>query len=151
MPPTAQAEIDAWQKHEDESRNHLAQKLEDTTFLQADEYDTVVQMWEWISNEFTALSAHAVTAIQAEFDSCNCSEHGNVPMHLELLKMKHKGLVAVGAVLSDSQYATRIINSLRRYYQRYLSTLSKLLSSPRIFHARLQLQHRHLVQLPLLV
>ncbi|KAJ6523170.1 hypothetical protein B0H19DRAFT_854490, partial [Mycena capillaripes] len=56
MPPTAQAEIDAWQKHEDESRNHLAQKLEDTTFLQADEYDTVVQMWEWISNEFTALS-----------------------------------------------------------------------------------------------
>ncbi|KAF7344178.1 hypothetical protein MVEN_01708200 [Mycena venus] len=124
MPPAAQAEIDAWQKHEDESRNHLAQKLEDTTFLQADEYDTVAEMWEWISNEFTALSVHAVAAMQAEFDSCNCGEHGNVRTHLELLKMKHKGLVAVGVALLDSQYATRIINSLPRYYQRYLSTIT---------------------------
>ncbi|KAJ7800600.1 hypothetical protein B0H13DRAFT_1932556 [Mycena leptocephala] len=39
--------------------------------------------------------------MQAEFDSCNCGEHGNVRTHLELLKMKHKGLVAVGVALSD--------------------------------------------------
>ncbi|KAJ7906352.1 hypothetical protein B0H13DRAFT_1880666 [Mycena leptocephala] len=46
-------------------------------------------------------SAHAIAAMQAEFDSCNCGEHGNVRTHLELLKMKHKGLVAVGVALSD--------------------------------------------------
>ncbi|KAJ7142707.1 hypothetical protein C8R44DRAFT_603132, partial [Mycena epipterygia] len=53
VPPAVQAEIDEWDKHEDESRNHLAQKLEDTTFLQADEKSTVAEMWDWISNEFT--------------------------------------------------------------------------------------------------
>ncbi|KAJ6543207.1 hypothetical protein DFH09DRAFT_826494, partial [Mycena vulgaris] len=53
VPPAQQAEIDEWEKHENESRNHLAQKLEDTTFLQADEKNTVAEMWEWISNEFT--------------------------------------------------------------------------------------------------
>ncbi|KAJ7264830.1 hypothetical protein C8J57DRAFT_1069905 [Mycena rebaudengoi] len=45
-PPAAQAEIDEWEKHEDEARNHLAQKLEDTTFLKADEKHTVADMWE---------------------------------------------------------------------------------------------------------
>ncbi|KAJ7901224.1 hypothetical protein B0H14DRAFT_3739118 [Mycena olivaceomarginata] len=63
-------------KYEDESRNHLAQKLEDMTFLQADD-------------------AHTVAAMQAEFDSCNGGEHGNARTHLELLKMKHKGLVTL--------------------------------------------------------
>ncbi|KAJ7200287.1 hypothetical protein B0H12DRAFT_998449, partial [Mycena haematopus] len=53
VPPAAQAEIDEWQKHEHEARNYLVQKLEDTTFLQADEHATVAEMWEWISNEFT--------------------------------------------------------------------------------------------------
>ncbi|KAJ7263709.1 hypothetical protein C8J57DRAFT_1332544 [Mycena rebaudengoi] len=123
-PPAAQAEIDEWEKHEDEARNHLAQKLEDTTFLQADEKDTVADMWEWISNEFTALSAHVVASMQADFDNCNCGENGNVRTHLEALKLKHKGLVAVGVTLTDSQYATRIINSLPRAYQRYLSTIT---------------------------
>ncbi|KAJ6626407.1 hypothetical protein B0H10DRAFT_1655086, partial [Mycena sp. CBHHK59/15] len=55
-PPAAQADIDEWDKHEDEARNHLTQKLEDSTFLQANERATVADMWEWISNKFTALS-----------------------------------------------------------------------------------------------
>ncbi|KAJ7739714.1 hypothetical protein DFH07DRAFT_679865, partial [Mycena maculata] len=111
VPPAAQAEIDEWDKHEDEAHNYLAQKLEDTTLLQADKRSTVAEMWEWINNEFTALSAHV-----ADFDNCNCGENGNVCTHLDLLKMKHKSLVAVGVTLSDSQYATRIINSLPRAY-----------------------------------
>jgi hypothetical protein len=119
MPPAAQADINEWEKHEDEAHNYLAQKLEDTTLLRADERNTVGEMWEWVSNEFTALSAHVVAAMQADFDNCNCGENGNVRTHLDLLKMKHKSLVAVGVTLSDSQYATRIINSLPRAYQRY--------------------------------
>ncbi|KAJ6481302.1 hypothetical protein C8R47DRAFT_982693, partial [Mycena vitilis] len=107
-PPAVQADLDEWTKHEDEAHNYLAQKLEDTTLLQANELDTVAAMWEWISNEFTALSAHSVAAMQADFDNCNCGESGNVRTHLDQLKMKHRNLVAVGVVLSDSQYATRI-------------------------------------------
>ncbi|KAJ6598002.1 hypothetical protein B0H10DRAFT_1888205, partial [Mycena sp. CBHHK59/15] len=53
VPPAAQVEIDEWDKHEDEAHNYLAQKLEDTTLLQADERATVAEMWEWINNEFT--------------------------------------------------------------------------------------------------
>ncbi|KAJ7135464.1 hypothetical protein C8R43DRAFT_894097, partial [Mycena crocata] len=107
-PPAVQAEIDEWEKHEDESHNYLAQKLEDTTLLQADEKNTVAEMWEWISDEFTTLSSHVVAAMQANFDNCNCGENGNVRAHLDLLKMKHKSLVAVGVSLTDSEYATRI-------------------------------------------
>ncbi|KAJ7222560.1 hypothetical protein GGX14DRAFT_353122, partial [Mycena pura] len=108
VPPAAQTEIDEWEQHEDEAHNFLAQKLEDTTLLQADEKNTVAEMWEWINDEFTALSSHVVAAMQADFDSCNCGENGNVHTHLDQLKMKHKSLVAVGVVLTDSQYATRI-------------------------------------------
>ncbi|KAJ7265086.1 hypothetical protein C8J57DRAFT_1330837, partial [Mycena rebaudengoi] len=71
-------EIDEWEKHEDEARNHLAQKLEDATFLQADEKGTVADI------------AHVVASMQADFDNCNCRENGT---------LKHKGLVAVGAAL----------------------------------------------------
>ncbi|KAJ7063911.1 hypothetical protein C8F01DRAFT_37327 [Mycena amicta] len=81
-------------------------------------------MWEWISNKFTALSAHVIASMQADFDSFSCGENGNVRTHLEQLELKHKALVAVGVKLSDSQYATRIINSLPRSYQKYLSTIS---------------------------
>ncbi|KAJ7347980.1 hypothetical protein DFH08DRAFT_699114, partial [Mycena albidolilacea] len=124
VPPAQQVEIDEWEKNEDEAHNSLAQRLEDTTLLQADEWNTVAEMWEWITNEFTALSAHVVAAMQVDFDNCNCGENGNVCTHPDLLKMKHKSLVAVGVVLTDSQYATRIINSLPRAYQRYLSTIT---------------------------
>ncbi|KAJ7359269.1 hypothetical protein DFH08DRAFT_685941, partial [Mycena albidolilacea] len=55
-PPAAQAELDQWDKDENEAHNYLAQRLEDNTLLQADELDTVAEMWDWITNEFTAMS-----------------------------------------------------------------------------------------------
>ncbi|KAJ6628638.1 hypothetical protein B0H10DRAFT_1990620, partial [Mycena sp. CBHHK59/15] len=112
VPPAAQADIDEWEKHEDESRNHLAQKLEDTTFLQADEKSTVAEMWEWISNEFTALSAHVVASMQADFDNCNCGESGNVCMHLDLLKMKHRARYL--ATITSSAKAALVATNLAR-------------------------------------
>ncbi|KAJ7702926.1 hypothetical protein B0H16DRAFT_1347283, partial [Mycena metata] len=108
VPPAAQAEIDEWEKHEDEAHNFLAQKLEDNTLLQANEKATVADMWEWISDEYTALSSHVIAAMQADFDNCNCGENGNVRAHLDQLTLKHRKLVAVGVILTDSQYATRI-------------------------------------------
>jgi hypothetical protein len=125
-PPAAQAEIDEWQKKEDEAHNYLAQRLEDTTLLLADEFSTVAEMWEWISNELTALSSHVIASMQAEFDGLTCGKNGNVHTHLEQLQLKYKALVAVGVKLSDSQYAMRIINSLLHSYQCYLSTISSL-------------------------
>jgi hypothetical protein len=80
--------------------------------------DTVAGMWGWVTNEFTAMSAHVI--VQSDFDNLNYGENGNVHTHLEQLKLKYKGLVAVGVKLTNSQYATRIINSLPRTYQRYL-------------------------------
>ncbi|KAJ6580323.1 hypothetical protein B0H10DRAFT_1962557 [Mycena sp. CBHHK59/15] len=112
VPPAQQAEIDEWEKHEDDSRNHLAQKLEDTMFLQADENSTVAEMWEWISNEFTTLSAHVVASMQADFDNCNCGESGNVCMHLDLLKMKHLSM----RLGSSTPFP--------HAYQRYLATIT---------------------------
>ncbi|KAJ7073667.1 hypothetical protein C8F01DRAFT_970895, partial [Mycena amicta] len=107
-PPAAQAEIDTWNTAEDQAHNYLAQKLDDMTLLLVDEQKTVADMWEWISNKFTALSAHVIASMQADFDSFSCGENGNVRTHLEQLELKHKALVAVGVKLSDSQYATRI-------------------------------------------
>ncbi|KAJ7189825.1 hypothetical protein GGX14DRAFT_382857, partial [Mycena pura] len=117
-PPAAQAEIDEWVKHESEARNYLGQRLEDSTFLQANTRTTVAEMWDYVSSRTTALSAHVVAAMQADFDNCNCGEKENVRTHLEEnLKVKYFALLAVGVTMSDSQYATRIINSLPRYYQ----------------------------------
>ncbi|KAJ6452056.1 hypothetical protein C8R45DRAFT_764303, partial [Mycena sanguinolenta] len=67
VPPAAQAEIDQCQKQEDEAHNYLAQHLKDTALLLADEFDAVPDVWEWISNEFTALSSHVVASMQADF------------------------------------------------------------------------------------
>ncbi|KAK7000934.1 hypothetical protein R3P38DRAFT_3614509 [Favolaschia claudopus] len=130
-PPAAQAEIDLWMKHESEARNFLTQRLEDSMFLQADQRPTVAEMWEYISNKVTALSAHVVASLQADFDNCNCGDKDNVRTHLEInLADKYLNLIAVGVIMSDSQYATRIVNSLPRNYQSYLSTGDAHHSSP---------------------
>ncbi|KAK7014565.1 hypothetical protein R3P38DRAFT_3573267 [Favolaschia claudopus] len=122
-PPAAQAEIDEWVKHESEARNFLTQRLEDAMFLQADLQPTVALMWEYISNKVTALSAHVVASRQADFDNCNCGDKDDLRHHLEInLRTKYMNLITLGVTMTDSQYATRIINSLPRHYQSYLST-----------------------------
>ncbi|KAF7371239.1 Transcription factor [Mycena sanguinolenta] len=116
-------DLDKWDKEEYESNNYLAQRLEDITFLKISNMATVAMMWEQLSNEFTALSSHIIASMQADFDNCNCSEKENVRTHLDQLRIKYMALVGVGVVMSDSQYSTRIINSLPRAYQRYLATI----------------------------
>ncbi|KAJ7327441.1 hypothetical protein DFH08DRAFT_628688, partial [Mycena albidolilacea] len=56
VPPAAQAELDQWDKDKNEAHNYLVQRLEDNTLLQADELDTVAEMWDKITNEFTVMS-----------------------------------------------------------------------------------------------
>ncbi|PBK64763.1 hypothetical protein ARMSODRAFT_892434, partial [Armillaria solidipes] len=119
----ATAEVTEWKKKEKEARHYLVQKLEDSTLTELLCHATVERMWNALTEKFTALSTHIIADMQARFDNMKCPNNGNVRTHLTSLRMKYEELCAVGMVLTDNQYATRIIGSLPYYYQRYLSTV----------------------------
>ncbi|KAJ7737203.1 hypothetical protein B0H14DRAFT_3516381 [Mycena olivaceomarginata] len=67
------------QKYEDESRNHLTQKLEDMTFLQADEYTTVAEMWLDLSTITSSAKAALIATNIAHTVTAAAQASGTTP------------------------------------------------------------------------
>ncbi|KAK0236869.1 hypothetical protein EDD85DRAFT_952845 [Armillaria nabsnona] len=120
----ARAEVVKWQKKEKEACHYLIQKLEDSMLTKLLRCPTVKQMWNILTEKFTALSTHIIADMWAKFDSMKCPNNGNVCIHLAELHTKYEELCGIGVILSDNEYSTHIIGPLSYHYQQYLSIVT---------------------------
>ena len=112
----------AWLKKENQALN-LMQKLHDTTLTKVLSLDSAAKWWTVITHEFTVKSSHIMAAMRTSFDKMKCADNGNIHTHLDKLRAKYEDLVRVGVTVPQDQWATRIIGSLPKHYQKHLATI----------------------------
>jgi hypothetical protein len=113
----------AWLKKENQALNLFMQKLHDMTLTKVLSLDSAAKWWTTITNEFTIKSSHVVAVMQTSFDKMKCTDNGNIHTHLDKLHTKYEDFIHVGVTMLQDQWATHIIGSLPKHYQKHLATI----------------------------
>ncbi|KZT68603.1 hypothetical protein DAEQUDRAFT_657156, partial [Daedalea quercina L-15889] len=107
-----QTAIDGWQEKEDLARYLLTQKLPDITFMKHRRKGTAAAIWNAITQEFAQKSMLLRANLRTQFLNMRYTPGANLHTELDRLQVKYEDLMTMDIIVSDTEYASLVINFL---------------------------------------
>ncbi|KAJ2985203.1 hypothetical protein NUW54_g10228 [Trametes sanguinea] len=124
-PTTAEtSSIAAWDKQENFALYLLTLKIAPATYAKHKRKGSVAKVWAAIVAEFTSKSLLARSNLRRDFLNMRCDPSQDLHAELDRLQLAYENLLTYDVVISDTEYASVIINFLPDSLSAFISQLS---------------------------
>ena len=110
--PEEQAQMQAWDDADESVQFLLGQRLQDSTAVTIDKFDTAAQQWMELSAYFTKKSAYVKNDLETTFRELKCPKGGDVRTFLANVHFKRKELKIAGVTIADAEYERTVLKGI---------------------------------------
>ncbi len=118
-----------WRAEEKIVKALIESSVPDIIFNDIKDLPTAKEAWDAVIAKFSRTTEMSLTELCRQFQNSHCPEDGNVRTHYNMLTELHQKMAALGATISDEDYATTLKAALPSSYSATLIGIATIRES----------------------